>query len=347
MGKVEQAILGLLEGNVEIYQSDLVRQSGFSRSRVSEVLASLETSGLISRVPLGKNFRVILNRSAGSSKSFAKKNPRKKKILSLGMIRASEYPFIISFENLLREKMGITLNCVIYDNGLRISRDLAQFRLDLGIAPVLTHFVFYSTGSPIKMIAPAGSGGASILVNNRRKHSKENFTIATTKLSTMELMLRSSMNDGDISRDSAVQYYSSPRMMMNSILSGKVDAACIWEPYSTKLLKKRCCKKIVRYAEEEHVCCALAAGNHLESDLQYRIAKTLTESIEVYRRNPENYISSYSRFMRFDEKIMKVSSKEYAYPLELDHQKLARQFEQAGVKIPIPSSVKDAVLPAN
>src|SRR5579872_6136877 len=168
MGKVEQAILGLLEGNVEIYQSDLVRQSGFSRSRVSEVLASLETSGLISRVPLGKNFRVILNRSAGSSKSFAKKNPRKKKILSLGMIRASEYPFIISFENLLREKMGITLNCVIYDNGLRISRDLAQFRLDLGIAPVLTHFVFYSTGSPTKMIAPAGSGGASIRSEERR-----------------------------------------------------------------------------------------------------------------------------------------------------------------------------------
>ena len=63
MGKVERILLDLLErtGN-ETYQSDLVRQSGFSKSRVSEVLSALEGKGLVSRIPLGKNFRVIASR---------------------------------------------------------------------------------------------------------------------------------------------------------------------------------------------------------------------------------------------------------------------------------------------
>ncbi len=181
IGKVEQAILEILETSKggEAYQSDLVRQSGSSRSRVSEVLSSLESRGLISRTSLGKNFQILYT---GTSRNLKK---RSGKILRLGMIRASEYPFVLPFEKALREKMGVTLRFVFYDNGLDLSRDLSQMRLDLGIAPVLTHFVFFSIGSPIKMIAPAGAGGAAILVNKSRG-SRKDFRVATTKLSTME-----------------------------------------------------------------------------------------------------------------------------------------------------------------
>jgi len=346
MGKVEQAILDILNESREIYQSDLVRQTGYSRSRVSEVLSLLEKKGRVSRAPLGKNFRVILN---GNGKSVTRSRKDARKTLSLGMIRASEYPFIIPFEKLLRDRMGVTLRYVVYDNGINLSRDLSQFRLDLGIAPVLTHFVFFSTGSPIKMIAPAGSGGAAILANTSRKHSKDDFTVATTKLSTMELMLRSSMNDGDIPRDSRVEYCSSPGQMINAVLSGEVDATCIWEPYSTQLMKKRGFKRLVRYnsLNEEHICCALAAGNHLEVDFLSRIAKTFRESIDEFRKNQEKFIPPYAAFMRFDEKTVNISSKEYSYPTQLDHRGLAKQFEKAGVRIPIASSVKEAVLPSS
>ena len=50
--------------------------------------------------------------------------------------------------------------------------------------------------------------------------------------------------------------------------------------------------------------------------------------------------------LRYDEKLMQLASKEYAYPSELDPRKLTRQFEHAGIKIPFPSTVKDAVLAA-
>ncbi len=160
MGNVERLILEILEKSEggEIYQSELVRKIGFSKSRVSEVLSSLEKDGLISKIPLGKNFRVVATKRSKETFSHNKKSRSVTKILRLGMIRASEYPFVLPFEKDLREKMGIMLRFQIYENGTDLSRDLSLLRLDLGIAPVLTHFVFYSIGSPIKMIAPAGFG---------------------------------------------------------------------------------------------------------------------------------------------------------------------------------------------
>jgi predicted transcriptional regulator len=348
---VERSILEILEtlDGGETFQSDLVRQSGFSKSRVSEVLASLEKRGLVSRNSLGKNF-LITPTSALEKRNISDvgRQGAKKNSLSLGMIRASEYPFVLPFEKALRERLGITLRFVFYDNGLDLSRDLSRLRLDLGIAPVLTHFVFFSIGSPIKMIAPAGSGGASILVKKSRRDSK-NFGVATTKLSTMELMLRSSMKGGRIPRSSTVSYYQSPKRIASALVSGEVDAACIWEPYSTMLLKKPGLRKLDHYEDssEGNLCCALAAGNHIESHTLCRIVGTFNDSLETYRIDPERYITRYSSLLRFDEKLMRSASKEYVYPSELEHRKLAKQFERAGIKIPFPESVKDAVLSAS
>ena len=244
--------------------------------------------------------------------------------------------------------MGLTLRYVIYDNGTDLSRDLSLLRLDLGIAPVLTHFVFYSIGSPIKMIAPAGSGGAAILGNRSRRSSRDDFGVATTKLSTMELMLRYSIKKGDIPRHSNVHYYSSPGRMIDAALSGEVDATCLWEPYSTLLQRKRGFERMFRYEDEgeEHICCAMAAGNHIKRDVLYRIVRTFGDSVEKFRNSPETYLAPYATFMRFDQKLTRLASREYRYPSELDHQKLARQFDDAGVNMPLPTSVKGAILPA-
>jgi len=351
MGKAEQIILDLIRqvNAGETYQSDLVRQSGFSKSRVSEVLSTLEEKGLVSRIPLGKNFRVIAPRSSKVRRSGTSAGKEDRRILRLGMIRASEYPFVLPFEKLLREKLGINLNLVTYENGIDLSRDLSLLRLDLGIAPVLTHFMFFSIGSPIRIIAPAGSGGAAILVNksNKRRTKDKTYEVATTKMSTMELMLRSSISAGELPSSYRIQYCDSPKQMLNAAISGNVDAACIWEPYSTILLKEhRNFKRLLRYDDTgEHICCALAAGNHLSLNTLRRVAKVYGESMDEYRKSPERFFAPYSTFMRFDEKLMRTVAKEYTYPAELDHHKLTKQFEQVGIKIPLPSSVKDAVLP--
>lgn len=357
MRKVERAVIDILRSSAGegTFQSDLVRQTGYSKSRVSEVLASLEANDLISRSYLGKNCKIIpssglINESKLKIRTgnFGRQHGERKR-LKLGMIRASEYPFIIAFEKLLREEYEVQLEPIVYENGLNLSRDLSQFKIDLGIAPVITHFVFFSTGSPIKMLAPAGSGGASIFVRKTRTDRRYNLRVATTKLSTMELMLRSSIKRREISGHSSARYYQSPRRMIDSLLSGEVDAACVWEPYGTQLMRNRNVRRLARYEDEDgnNVCCALAAGNHLEPDFLERITGTFQESIDAFNRNPEEYYPAYSKLMRFDEKVTRVSAGEYGHPFVLDSGKLASQFEQAGVAIPSPGSVQDAVLKIN
>jgi predicted transcriptional regulator len=300
---------------------------------------------------LGKNFKIVPSggvraRHPDNARGSEAKKDLSGKVLTLGMIRAAEYPFVLPFERLLREKLGSKLRFVIYNNGLEISRDLMSQRLDLGIAPVLSHFLFFSIGSPIKMLAPAGAGGSSILLSSKRRKSGKRFSVATTKLSTMELMFRSSIKEGDIPKFSDARYYKSPKQLIAAAVSGEVDATCIWEPYSSLLMKSGGFKKLER-DDEDHTCCALAAGNHLNTDLLHQLVELFRESLDRYRKSPESYLGSYSKFMNFDPKLVNTASEKYSYPSELDHRKLARQFESAGIAIPVPSSLKDAVLPAN
>lgn len=359
MRKVERALLDILsENNGEAYQSELVRKSGFSRSRVSEVLSEMQRNGLVSKFPLGigKNFTVALRadlKRISALHSHAKRG--RKRTISLGFTRAAEYPFVVPFRRLLRDKLGLDLDIRIYENGIDVTRYLSLLRLDLGISPVLTQFMFYSLGSPIKIIAPAGSGGSSLLVSRSRKdtrHSNEEaeLRIASTKLSTMELLLRSSVSGDVLPKMSRVVYSSSPEEMMKYAGSGKVDAACIWEPYATILLarKKGEFSRRIRYSDMgEHLCCALAAGSHLDDSLLDRVRRVFSESLERYIGSPNSFAAPYATLTGFDQKLMGRVSSEYSYPMELDSNMISHQFERAGLTVPAPFSLKDAVRAAS
>ena len=138
-------------------------------------------------------------------------------------------------------------------------------RLDFGITPILAGFMFCSFGAPFKIIAPAGAGGSCIVSRSHGKHSSVPAKVATTKLSTMELLLKSSVKEHFLPDESKVVYASGPQEIMSGLVSRRFDAACIWEPYATFLARKHELSKLVSYNEiGEHVCCALSAGNHLE-----------------------------------------------------------------------------------
>ncbi len=356
MGRVEKALLDILkENNGEAYQSELVRRSGFSRSRVSEVLTEMKRNGLVSKIPLGigKNFAVSLC-SDTEERGTRRTHEKTRKRIRLGFTRAAEYPFVLPFRKILKDRFDLDLDLRIYENGIDVTRDLSLLRLDLGIAPILTQFMFYSLGSPIKIIAPAGSGGSSLLASNRKRskqamHRDRGATelkVASTKLSTMELLLRSSVNGHVLPQSSSVVYSSSPEEMMNDLESRRVDAACIWEPYATMLLakKKDEYRSVIRYNDiGEHLCCALATGNHLDEPVVRRIQRAFSVSLEQCKSNHDSFVAPYSALTGFDWKLLGQVSGEYSYPMELDLGMISRQFKRAGIRIPSPFSVRDAI----
>ena len=317
MGKVERALLDILkECGGEVYQSELVKISGFSRSRVSEVLSEMTGSGLVSKYPIGigKNVNVVLKAGFKRRKKNGSTRTRKlKRILRLGFTRAAEYPFVIPFRRLVKNKLDLDLEFRIYNNGIDVTRDLSLLRLDLGISPILTQFMFHSLGSPLMILAPAGSGGSSLLLSSKKglrarySDRKTEFRIASSKLSTMELLMRSSVKEDLIPKSSAIVYTSSPDEIMEDMLSGSVNAACLWEPYATVLLEKKKTEfsRLMRYSDMgEHLCCTLAAGKHLGGPLLDKVRRIFLESIGQYVRGRNTFTAPYARLTGFDQKVL-------------------------------------------
>lgn len=343
---MESALLAALRQNGEAYQSDLVRATGFSRSRVSEVLSKLLEQRFVEKMPLGRNYKVILR---SDPREGAAHEGRARRTLRLGFTRAAEYPFIVPFRKLLKEKMNARLELKIYDNGMDVAHDLSQSRLDLGIAPLLTHFMFFSLGAPIRILAPAGSGGASVIKRLRRGKPQrsgedgDDLRVASTKLSTMELLLRSCINDCALTKVTRTVYATSPLEIMDMLAYRRVGAACIWEPYAT-ILERRGFERSARYSDlGEHVCCVLAAGNHLGDQFLGKVIGVYASSMENFAKSQDSSISAYAALAGLDAAILMRVSHEYTYPLELDVKLILNQLERGGIHLPSPSSFSDAI----
>lgn len=327
--KAEEEILKLLRELGEAYQRDLVSASGFSKGRVSEVLARLHRRGLIGRQAIGRSIKVYLRVAAprGSSRS-----------LRLGLIRAAEYPYIIPMAKLLRER-GLRLEPKVYDNGIEVLKDLSALRLDLAIAPLLTFFIFFSLGAPLRVLAPAGAGGASIIVNPATEARE--LRASCTRLSTMEAALATAVNHGVLPKLSKVEYSPSPKEMMMLLERGRVDALSIWEPYASALVA-RGYRREARYSEmADHICCVLGASNSLSASLIERVVDAHSRALLQFRENPGLYYTPYCALVGLDSKSAETSLREYTYPERLDHDLVLRQLEEAGIRVPSPSLISD------
>ena len=343
MGPVEKRILSILHKHSgEIYQSTLVCESGFSKSRISEILTRMEEIGSIYRVPLGKNLKVV------------SREPRKPKYnherLKLGFTRSTEYAFLPLFAKLMRQENDIKIDFKIYGNGIEVARDLSEGRIDLGIAPILTLIESFSLGSNLRILAPSGAGGSSLIERIREKEQKGTSRhISTTRLSTMELLLRTSMNKGLIQKERDVIYSTSPQQMVANMLHGYTEVVSIWEPFATILLSKHTeFRRVTRYSElENHCCCTIAGGTHVSRRLLKKAKETFSSSIESYLAEPESTLDAFSTLVGFEKSLVAKVRTEYTYPEEIDRNVIARQFEDAGVLIPAASTICEAMAQIN
>ena len=335
MGEAEEQILKILRQTGGALQSEIVKATGFSKGTISEALSSLAGRRLVRRVAVGKNWMVYPQGDV--------RPPRRGKRLRLGFTRAAEYPFLVPFNRALREA-DLELEFKVYENGIEVARDLSLFRIDLGIAPAVTLFLFHTSEAPIKIIAPAGSGGASVVLSPRQASTPGGAAVVTcTKISTMELMMRSAMRDLDIPPTPRVVYASGPSQMQEMLSSGNAGVGCLWEPYAT-ILEAQGAHRVIRYSEMgEHVCCALAAGSHLEDRLLSRIANLYGLSIGSFTRDPGAHLQAYGALSGLEASLLRRVAGEYSYPADFSGSVVERQFERAGLVLPTPSSFSEAL----
>jgi predicted transcriptional regulator len=333
MGRAETETLEILRKNGVAYQSDIMRATGFSRSTVSEVLASLEQRRMITRTREGRNARVVY--SAGQRGAHNR--------LRLGFTRAAEYPFLVPLRRALREK-GFELEFRVYDNGVAVARDLSTLRIDVGIAPIITLFMIHSLDAPFKIIGPAGSGGSSVLASPKEGRARREGTRAVcTKMSTMEVLVRAAESSRVIPEVGAMSYADSPHDIERALFSGAADVCAIWEPYAS-VCEARGARRIMRYSElSEHICCAAAAGNHLGDRVLSKLSRCYSAAMDEFKKDRGSYLSAYAALSGLDSSTLRRVESEYSYPGELSTGSVVTQLQTAGLRLPSPSSFGDAL----
>jgi len=334
MGRAEEDMLEILRQNGQAYQADIVRATGFSRATVSEALSSLEERKMVVRLKEGRNSKIV----------YVAGRPRAKTKLMLGFTRAAEYPFLVPLKKTLRQE-GLELDFRVYDNGVSVARDLSMLRIDIGIAPLITLFMMHSLDAPFKIIGPAGSGGSSVLESPKATSvRREGVNAVCTKMSTMEMLMRSAESHHAIPHIDNLAYADSPSEIERALMSGSADMCSVWEPYAT-MLEARGARRVLRYSElSEHVCCAAAAGNHLGDRLLSKLARSYSTSMSAFRRDRDSYTAAYAALSGLNSSAVRRVEAEYSYPVELSSDSVIAQLRGAGLTLPSPTSIRDALL---
>lgn len=296
----KERVISILKEKGSLPQSELLRLSGLSKSRLSEILSELEKEGIISRRRiLGKNLEVSLSPT---------------RFLRLGIIRAAEYPFIMPFIKKM-EDMGYIISVKIYENGIDLTRDLVTGRIDLGFSPVITQLIFSTIFGNIKIIAGGAKGGGGIVGKACNK-------IASTVMSSMEIWAFNEVKDAEIIPS------NSPDEMINYLERGIVNGIAIWEPYLSILEKRG--YKTHRFAPLH--CCTLAVRGNLDYE---KIKRIYEEAFSWFKLSMDRWISSYSNLLNVDYNILKEASKNYEFDEYLDLKEFKNRLKSLGVFIPV------------
>ena len=302
MSNSKDLIISILKERGPLPQNELLKLSKISKSRLSEILSELEKEGIINRRKiLGKNLEVSLSSS---------------KFLRLGIIRAAEYPFIIPFMKKL-EEAGFITSIKIYNNGLDLTRDLVNGKIDLGFSPIITQMVFLTIFNNIKILAGGAKGGGGIA-------GKVCGKIASTVMSSMEIWAYKEIRDKHVELIPS----NNPDEMINYLERGIVDGIAMWEPYLSILEKKG--YKLNRFTPLH--CCTLAVREGIDEE---KIRKIYENSFAIFKSSIDRWVSAYSNLLNYDYNILKEATKNYEFDPYLDLKEFKNTLKNLGVFVPI------------
>lgn len=300
--EIRERLLKILEqyGRDGVSQGELVEESGYSKSWVSEVLGELEERGLVARVPgPGKTKRVVLSKFL---------DPSIGRTVRVGLVRASEYVYLPNLISHLRSH-GYEVELVLYGNVSEATAALARGEVHLSITPIYTQAAYRALGAPIKAFRGGALGGASLVY--RRLGER----VLSSRASTMEIAAIA------IHRASGygvpeLRYYGKPEEGVRAFVRGEAEAIAIWEPYASELEKRGYSR--IRLAEHigNYYCCTLAKHENLSHEVNRYIEKSWEEALAEIRRG-KTYTDSL-RVLDIDEAAVKRALKEYEFTEELE-----------------------------
>lgn len=293
---LEKKILEILEERKfeGILQSELVRVLNASKSRVSEVLKSLEERGtIVRRKEAGRNLRIWLSEYSKSK-------------VKIGILRASEYSKLISSGD---------FSFIVYENAIDLTRDLALGRIEFGASPLVTQIMFAVMMKNIRILCVVAENGSGVVFGDER-----NGIFATTEMSAMEMNLRATREEMGVK---SFRYCDSPECLLYSI--AEVEGIAIWEPYFSWIDRDK-----VPFNEigDDFPCCTLAVNQNFLSENREDV-ETLVRNIKGASIDFEKV----SGVLGFDVRLIERSVRSYNFSPEYTVREIEEYLKKGGVEI--------------
>lgn len=282
IGERELEILDLLEKEGPSTISTIAFKLGMAKSSASRKVGLLKEQGLVEVKRIG-GVAVVY-------RVYGKQPPG---TVRLGILRASEYPYVIDFARRLRERFR-RVEVVVYDEAFRLGLDLASNKVQLALAPAPTLLLAHRISAGRTHIVGGGSAGGAFVIEGRG-HSGH----ATTMASSMELC--SEMMKLEPPR----VYKGSGAAILEAVRKGETKYGVVWEPYA--YLARR--EGLRAEPCGLPLCCLLGAHESV-GDVS-RITRDFSEAVSSARVRLE--VSAYANLVGLDEVLVKETVKSYSF----------------------------------
>ena len=208
--KIDIEMLEAIERFSPITLSELVRALGLSKSSVWRRIRKLSSQGFVE-----------IRKQGGTLLILKGIRDLPVRVLRLGILRASEYPYILYFQKALKD-IYEEVKIIVYDEAFKLALDLASGRIHLGMAPVPSLLLAHRASlGRVKIIGGGSGGGSGIAVGGSGQGH------ATTMASTMELCAEHTNLEGPRI------YMRRGEKLLEALKKGIVKKAVLWEPYLT------------------------------------------------------------------------------------------------------------------
>lgn len=306
----EEKILRFLRKEGSALQSEIHKRLGLSKSTVSEILRKLEDEGIVVRERVaGKSYRVWYFEDA----------PRHHKIIRVGILRASEYPHVISG---LR-KLGERYILKVFDSALELTKEIASGRIDIGFSPFVTQTIFALLLRSMKVHAVVAMNGSGLVCKGDLNDSS---VFATSELSAVESNLKLVLETlGFNIYNLTFRYFSSVKNAIKSFKLCEFDCIAMWEPYLQNFEKVLYFRDVIG----DYPCCSMASNIEFwkeRRDVVSRLGKCIKKS-KSFEGDVVEYISKITGV-----KDVEKSFESYKFVFELKENHF-RFLENYGIKL--------------
>ncbi len=331
-GRVKEKILELLSKHKNgLRQADIVRVLNVSRSYVSEVMKEFVRRGIVKKIiDSGITKYVLVERNV--------EEEEKPRILRIGFIWSSEYPFLTYFCKNLKIEENIHADALVYSNALDATWDLVNNKIHLVLSPVITQFLYGTLTKNIVIIAGGASGGAGLYINKSC-----NLEIGiSSQVSTMDLMLTYTLKELGVT-DYRKYYGLSGDEVFMAIASCRARYAALWEPLATRLERMGFKREYSLDDIGLPHCCTLAVSRRIPVEYRSIIRRHYVRAIEEFVRKPDNALGWYSLKTGIPVTLLKDTIKSYTYKPYIELKETIKTLHKIGLSIPYPDTLVEYI----